>query len=112
VRKLFQAPAEQAPPVSQPAAETQVAEDVAKEEAGSTVDVHGHEEVVAPTHDETDLTEVWHKMELLNEELARAIHERDQAMNEVMVCVKNFARPMKPARPRKAWGLPLRSCHW
>jgi chromosome segregation ATPase len=37
---------------------------------------------VIPSGQEGDLSEIWHKMSLLNEELARTVLERDQAQNE------------------------------
>jgi hypothetical protein len=43
---------------------------------------HDAEADVTAGQDEGDLAGIWQKMSLLNEELARAIHERDQAINE------------------------------
>jgi hypothetical protein len=76
LRAHFTAPAEQPAPSPQPATESQPVGHGAGS-AGA-----GHEGEGAATHEEGDLSEVWQKMELLNEELARAIHERDQALNE------------------------------
>ncbi len=41
---------------------------------------------------EDDLAQIWHKMSLLNEELARAIQERDQAVNEGTLLREQLSR--------------------
>jgi hypothetical protein len=47
-----------------------------------TGEAHEDEGLDSFEHGGHDLTEVWHKMSLLNEELAHTILERDQALNE------------------------------
>ena len=68
------------PPQTPPSPSTDQVE--ASEE--ETTDLDQEEEGTESLEHEADdnLTEIWHKMSLLNEELARAIQERDQALNE------------------------------
>lgn len=58
--------------------------EAAKEEAAvPTGDTPREADSSVPLYeDEGELAEVWHKMSLLNEELAHSIQERDQAVNE------------------------------
>ena len=80
LRPLFATQAKQPAPSAQPATETRPGGEGTGNPAGA-----GQEGAATATHNEEDLTEVWQKMELLNEELARAIHERDQALNEGLI---------------------------
>ena len=80
LKTLFQSPARPAPAPSQPSVETLPASGDVHEKAGAPVD---EADAVAPFGQEGDgLAAVWQKMALLNEELAHAILERDQAVHE------------------------------
>jgi len=78
------APARQVPSPGQPSteesgtsAETSPDGEEVKEETGAT-----HDADAPISHEGEALAEVWQKMGLLNEELAHAIQDRDQAVNE------------------------------
>ena len=58
-------------------------------------------EVGSIEEEESALAETWHKMSLLNEELARAIHERDQAINEGMVLREQLRKSGEESAPRE-----------
>jgi len=75
VKALFPSPSPQAPPAEKPPEN-----EAPKAETSETTP---EDEPNAPTGlDGDDLTEIWHKMGMLNEELAQAIQERDQAIND------------------------------
>ena len=86
LKTLFPTPTHSAPPppVERPPVEKQPGSEESKEEDNAPASEPAHEMHAgnASAHSEGELTEAWQKMELLNEELARAIHERDQAFNE------------------------------
>jgi len=67
-----------------PSAETFPGSEEVNEETGlPTDDATREADAVAPfNQEEEELTAVWQKMGQLNEELARTVHERDQAVNE------------------------------
>ena len=77
LKKLFPSPALSRPPSSgRPSPETHPVGEEIKDETGDAP--HDPD----PGQEEDALAEVWHKMGQLNEELARVIQERDQAVNE------------------------------
>jgi hypothetical protein len=51
-------------------------------ETGPVPVAHEGHVVIPSGQDQEDLDEIWHKMSLLNEELAKTVLERDQAQNE------------------------------
>ena len=96
LKSLFPAPAAQPPSAPAPApAESPSPSEQAKEGSGEPAPT----EPAAPaTEEETgDLTEIWHKMSLLNEELAHTVLERDQALHDAA----NFREQLRRAVERR-----------
>jgi chromosome segregation ATPase len=86
LKTLFpkQTPPDEAPSPGEPSVETQTGSDAPKEETSSP-DIESAQPLEADddfTQDSEGLAAAWQKMSLLNEELARTIHERDQAVSE------------------------------
>ena len=93
LKALFPAPT---PPSPAPARE--IPAETAKEESG--------EDSPAPTgtapheQDEGEMIEIWHKMSLLNEELARTVLERDQALHDIANLREQMRRNAEAGAPR------------
>jgi len=78
LKALF--PSAPTPPAQTPAAEKPPEVEQPKAEAAEPAPEA--ETIVISGIEGDDLTEIWHKMGMLNEELARAIQERDQALSD------------------------------
>jgi hypothetical protein len=88
-----------APPL-EPQTETQPA-------GGEKKEKFGNEDVeTEPGHETEELSEVWHKMGLLNEELAQAIHDRDQALSEGSVLREQLRQADEEFETRESGGTP------
>jgi len=91
-----------------PSAETPPAGKEAHEESGITADDATREPDAGHSFDEEgdDLAAVWHKMALLNEELAHTIQERDQAVNEGMLLREQLRQADETLEGREGAGAP------
>jgi hypothetical protein len=87
------------PPSGEPSIETSPGGEAGNEPSGETAAPEADPNLpFGPEGDE--LAGTWHKMSLLNEELARAIHERDQAINEGQI-LRDQLRKADEARENK-----------
>jgi hypothetical protein len=104
LKALFPTPVAPAKPAPAPAAER------AESPTESPASAEDNEEVIEATEEpdthmifETEheaLAETWQKMSLLNDELARAIHERDQAITEGQI-LRDQLRKAEEAHSKK-----------
>jgi DNA repair exonuclease SbcCD ATPase subunit len=110
LKTLFPAPtpAPSDQPTTEAAAPASTETPSSKEETGvAGDDVNREAEADAPFGEgETDLDAVWHKMALLNEELAHTIQERDKAVEESHLLRQQLEEADKALEGREGAGAP------